>query len=59
VVTRIDAVVVIWLAGEGIRSFIRTFARNIDAVRDANIAQLLDVIDRLQPRVIIALVNGK
>jgi hypothetical protein len=56
-VTRVDALVVIWLAREGIRSLIRAFARNVDAVRDANIAQLLNVIDRLQPRIIIALVT--
>lgn len=55
--TRVDALVVIWLAREGIRSLIRAFARNVDAVRDANIAQLLDVIDCLQPRIIIALVT--
>jgi hypothetical protein len=57
-VTRIDTVIVIWLAREGIRSLIRTFARNIDAMRDANVAQLFDVVNRLQPRVIISLEYG-
>jgi hypothetical protein len=52
-VIRVDTAVVIWLAREGIRSLIRTFARNIDAVRDTNIAQLLDIVDGLQLCVII------
>ncbi len=54
---RVYSIVVIGFAWESVRSLVRAFAGNVNAVGDANIAQLFDIIDRLQACVIISLVT--
>ena len=53
---RVDSIIFVGFARESISSLVGAFAGNVNAVGDANITQLFDIVDRLQPCVIISLV---
>ena len=52
---RVVGVILVGFTRESISPLVGAFAGNVNAVRDANVAQLLDIVDRLQPCVIISL----
>ena len=55
----VDSIIFVGFTRECISPFIGAFAGNVNAVGDANITQLFDIVDRLQPCVIISLVMKK
>ncbi len=54
---RVDDIIFVGFTRECISSLVGAFAGNVNAVGDTNIAQLFDIVDRLQPCVIISLVT--
>src|SRR5258708_26482225 len=52
---RVAGVVLGGFTRESISPVVGAFAGNVNAMRDENVAQLFDIVDRLQPCVIISL----
>lgn len=53
----VEGVILVGFTRESISPLVGALAGNVDAVRDTNVAQLFDIVDRLQTRVIISLVT--
>lgn len=53
----VEGIILVGFTRESISPLVGTLAGNVDAVRDTNVAQLFDIVDRLQTRVIISLVT--
>lgn len=51
---RVDSIIFVGFTRKSISPFVGAFAGNVDAVGDVNITQLFDIVDRLQPCVIIS-----